>query len=47
LRVAVERERLYVQEDRELRELKVSREATAARVAAVESELDDPLDMWL
>jgi len=41
LRVAVERERLYVQEDRELRELKVSREATAARVAAVESELDD------
>ena len=41
LKEAVERERLRVQEDRELHELAASREATSARIAAVELELDD------
>lgn len=41
---AVERERLLVQEDRELRELKASRAVAAEHVAAVEAELDNLME---
>ena len=41
VKAAAERERLHIQEDRELRELKASRATTADLIASLEGELDD------